>query len=131
MWQLLSFHTFVMHHKMKRLCFGMLYPVLPLSPVLPFFISSTSSLYALYFLFLKKVFPLFDNLLYTYAHLPIQQNYQCNISRGRGNGTVSGVTVCQVGGPGSRPARSTCHRKVKFYYCVIDSFPPVPTTRSK
>ena len=44
--------------------------------------------------------------------------------RGRGNSTVGTVSV----GPGSLPARSTCHRKVEFYHCVIDSLPPVPTT---
>ena len=54
------------------------------------------------------------------------------IPRGRGNGTVVSVSVCQAGGPGSLPAQySACHRKVEFYHCVIDSPPPVPTTGSK
>ena len=50
---------------------------------------------------------------------------------GRGNGTVVSVSVYQAGGPGSLPARSACYRKVEFYHCVIDSFPPVPKTGSK
>ena len=45
--------------------------------------------------------------------------------QGRENSTVVSVSVCQAGGLGSRPARSACHRKVRFYHCVIDSFPPV------
>ena len=47
---------------------------------------------------------------------------------GQGNSSVVSVSVCQGGGPGLRPARSACHGKVRFYHCVIDSFPPVPTT---
>ena len=50
---------------------------------------------------------------------------------GQGNSTVVSVSVYQVGDPGSRSPRSTCHRKVEFYHCVIDSFPPVPTTGLK
>ena len=45
---------------------------------------------------------------------------------GRGNSTVVNVSVYEAGGPGSRPARSACHRKVEFYHYVIYSFPPVP-----
>ena len=50
---------------------------------------------------------------------------------GRGNSTVVSVSVCQTGRPGSRPARSFCFRKVEFYQCAIDLFPPVPMTSSK
>ena len=42
----------------------------------------------------------------------------------------SSVSVYEAGDPGLCPARSACHRKVEFYHCVIDSFPPVPTTGS-
>ena len=49
---------------------------------------------------------------------------------GRGNSTAIRVSVCQASGPGSRPAWSTCLKKVEFYHSVIDSFPPVPTTGS-
>ena len=55
----------------------------------------------------------------------------CVTIEGRGNGTVVSVSVYQAGDPGSRPARSACHRKVEFYHCVIHSFPPVLTTGSK
>ena len=51
----------------------------------------------------------------------------CYHKRWRGNITVLSVSVCHVGGPGSCPARSACHRKVEFYHCAIDSFLPVPT----
>ena len=50
---------------------------------------------------------------------------------GRGNSTVVSVSVYQAGGPGSLLARSACYKKVRFYQCVIDSLPPVPTTGSK
>ena len=53
------------------------------------------------------------------------------IQRGRGNSTVVSVSVYQAGDPGSRPPRSACHTKVRFYHGVIHSFPPVPTTGSK
>ena len=49
----------------------------------------------------------------------------------RGSSTVLSISVCQGGHPVSRPARSACYRKVRFYHCVIESFPPVPTTGSK
>ena len=52
-------------------------------------------------------------------------------AEGAGNGTVVSVSVYQAGGPGSLPAQSACFRKVRFYHCVINSFPPVPTTGSK
>ena len=60
-----------------------------------------------------------DNLLFEYQVL--------TESRGAGNSTVVSVSVCQAGGPGSRLPRSACVRKVEFYHCVIDSFPPVLT----
>ena len=50
---------------------------------------------------------------------------------GWGNSTVISVFVYEAGGPGSLPAQSACHRKVRFYHCVIDSLPPVLTTGSK
>ena len=53
------------------------------------------------------------------------------LNMGQGNITVISVSVHQVGDPDSRPPRSACHRKVELYYCVIHSFPPVPTTGSK
>ena len=49
---------------------------------------------------------------------------------GRGNRTFISVSVYQTGDLGSRTARSTCHRKVEFYQCVIDLVPPVLTTGS-
>ena len=49
----------------------------------------------------------------------------------QGNSTVPSVSVCQAGGPVLQPARSACFRNVRFYHCVIDSFPPVPMTASK
>ena len=54
-----------------------------------------------------------------------------SIMEGRGDGTVVGASVCQADNPGSRPPRSAYHRRVRFYHCVIHSFPPVPTTGSK
>ena len=48
--------------------------------------------------------------------------------RGWGNSIVISVSVYQVGSLGSHPAQSACHRKVRFYHCVIDLFPPVPMT---
>ena len=54
-----------------------------------------------------------------------------SVKTGRGNSTVVSVSVYQAGDPGSRPPRSACHRKVRFYHCVIDSLPPVLTTGSK
>ena len=51
--------------------------------------------------------------------------------RGRGNSTVSSVSVCHAVRPGSRPVRSAHFRKVVCCHCVIDSLPPVPTTGSK
>ena len=50
---------------------------------------------------------------------------------GRGNSTVVSVSVYQAGGPGSLPAQSACFRKVEFYHCAVNTFPPVPTTGSK
>ena len=57
--------------------------------------------------------------------------YLSYLSKGRGNSTVVSVSVYQAGDPGSRPPRSTCHRKVEFYHCVTDSLPPVLTAGSK
>ena len=54
-----------------------------------------------------------------------------HLARGRGNSTVVSVSVYQAGDPGSRPPQTACYRKVELYHCVIDSFPPVPTTGSK
>ena len=51
-----------------------------------------------------------------------------NKARGQGNSTVISVSVYQAGSRGSRPARSACIRRVEFFHCAIDSFPPVPTT---
>ena len=48
--------------------------------------------------------------------------------RGWGNSTVVSVSVYQASGPGSFPGQSACIRKVEFYHCAIDSFPPVLTT---
>ena len=50
---------------------------------------------------------------------------------GLGNSTVGSISVCHAVHPGLRPAQSACFRKVELYHCVVDSFPPVPTTGSK
>ena len=63
--------------------------------------------------------------------LLVQHFQQSDRKRGRGNSTVVSISVYQAGGPGSLPARSACIRKVEFFHCAIDSFPPVPTTGSK
>ena len=61
----------------------------------------------------------------------LKLNYYLHSSfPGRGNSTVVSASVYHAGDPGSRQARSTCHRKVEFYHCVIHSLPPVPTTGS-
>ena len=49
----------------------------------------------------------------------------------RGGEIAQSLASLSVKRPSSRPARSACHRKVRFYHCVIDLLPPVPTTGSK
>ena len=56
-------------------------------------------------------------ILYYLVSLPLQHQEE----RGQGNGTDIRVSVYQVGGPGLHLPRSACHRKVRFYHCVIHS----------
>ena len=53
-----------------------------------------------------------------------------NVRRGRGNGIVVSVSICQVGLPGSSPVRSAYFRKVVCYQNVINLSPPEMTTGS-
>ena len=58
----------------------------------------------------------------------LKMNFTFCVIGGPGNSTVVCVSVYQVGGPGLHPARSSCIRRVKFFHCAINSFPPMPTT---
>ena len=46
------------------------------------------------------------------------------------NSAVVSISVSQAGRLGSRPAQSTCFRKLEFYQGAIDMFPQVLTTGS-
>ena len=64
-----------------------------------------------------------QNMQYTWGH-----STHSNRNRERGNSSMVSISVCQAGRPGSHPAWSACCRKVEFYHCAIELFPPVPTT---
>ena len=88
------------------------------------------------FLNIKKIinFHIFTPKLGIFAYFLLDR-YQffptSSTDTGRGNSIVVSISVCQAGHPGSSPARSVCFRKVGFYHCVINLFPPVPMTGSK